>query len=722
MTASPMLAAEAHTSRSSGHDRVFWDRVALAVTARRSWLIALAVALLGGVVIGLAGANDDGTRSPDFLPPSSESARTDAAAKQFPGGDRTAAILVVTRSDGGMLTPADLAVVKEARNRMLTAVGTRDIPAPMLTSDDGRAAVAPVPLRADLSGFALNDAVKAVRNAAADGLPASLIAHVTGGPAFGADIANSFTGANVKLLVVTALVVAVLLIVTYRSPVLWLVPLAVIGVAEQVAAAVGTAVAGITGLTFDGSTSGITSVLVFGAGTNYALLLISRYREELRHNADHRHALRRAVRMAGPAIVASNATVVLALLTLILAVVPSTRSLGALAACGLVVAALFVLLMLPPLLALFGPRLFWPFVPRPGSADTVETGPWHRIAERVARRPRLIGGISVLVLAVLATGLLGTTIGLSQTEQFRVKADSVAGFDTLATHFPGGLADPTVVVADTSRTSAVQQAIDATSGVVSVTPTGQSATGRSSWSVVIDAAPASERAFEIVAALRDSVHTAGPDVLVGGSDAKALDVRDAATRDRLVVIPAILAVVLMVLYVLLRAVVAPLVLTAATVLSALAALGLGGWASIHVFGFPRLDSSTPLFALLFLIALGVDYTIFLVTRAREETAEHSTGEGMVRAVSATGGVITSAGIVLAAVFCVLGVLPLIVLTQVGIIVGLGILLDTFVVRTLVIPALFALIGPNIWWPSGTDDRAPQSPLGPAAAMAGRHRR
>ena len=211
-------------------------------------------------------------------------------------------------------------------------------------------------------------------------------------------------------------------------------------------------------------------------------------------------------------------------------------------------------------------------------------------------------------------------------------------------------------------------------------------------------------------------------MLVGGSDAKALDIRDAATRDRLVVIPAILAVVLMVLYVLLRAVVAPLVLTAATVLSALAALGLGGWASIHVFGFPGLDNSTPLFALLFLIALGVDYTIFLVTRAREETVQHGTRDGMVRAVSATGGVITSAGVVLAAVFCVLGVLPLIVLTQVGIIVGLGILLDTFVVRTLVIPALFALIGPKIWWPSGTDDRAPQSPHGPAAAIGGRHRR
>jgi len=722
MTASPMLAAGTETDHSSAHDGKFWDRIAVAVTAPGSWLIAVAVALLGGVVIGLVGANDAGTRSPDFLPPSSESARADTAAKQFPGGDRTVAILVVTRSDGGALTPADLAAVTQAQNRTLTTVGMRDTPAPMVTSEDGLAALAPVPLRADLSGFALNDAVKEVRNAAGDGLPASLIAHVTGGPAFGADIANSFSGANIKLLLVTALVVAVLLLVTYRSPVLWLVPLAVIGVAERVAAAVGTAVAGITGLTFDGSTSGITSVLVFGAGTNYALLLISRYREELRRNADHGKALRRAVRMAGPAILASNATVVLALLTLILAVVPSTRSLGALAACGLVVAALFVLFMLPPLLALFGPRLFWPFVPRPGSADTVETGLWHRIAERVAQRPGLIGGISVLVLALLATGLLGTTIGLSQTEQFRVKADSVAGFDELATHFPGGLADPTVVIADTTRTSAVQQAIDTTFGVVSATPIARSATGKSSWSVVFDAAPASGRAFQIVAALRDSVHTADPTVLVGGSDAKALDIRDAARRDRLVVIPAILAMVLMVLYVLLRAVVAPLVLTAATVLSALAALGLGGWASIHVFGFPGLDNSTPLFALLFLIALGVDYTIFLVTRAREETVQHGTRDGMVRAVAATGGVITSAGIVLAAVFCVLGVLPLIVLTQVGIIVGLGILLDTFVVRTLVIPALFALIGPRIWWPSGTDERAPQSPHGPAAAIGGRHRR
>ncbi|HEY7052096.1 MAG TPA: MMPL family transporter [Mycobacterium sp.] len=672
---------------------MLWTRLAASVTGRRSWLIALAVALLGGAVMGLAGANAAGTQSPESLPGTAESARADAV-----GGDRSAAILVVTRHDGQVLTAGDLAAVGQARDRMLHTTGTAVPPIPVMTSQDHKAAVATVPLSAGLSGFALSDAVEALRNAAADGLPAALSAHVTGGPAFGADIANSFTGANVTLLIVTALVVAILLIVTYRSPVLWLVPLAVIGFADRVATSVGTAVADATGLTFDGSTSGITSVLVFGAGTNYALLLISRYREELRRNADHRTALRDAVRAAGPAIVASNATVVLALLTLMLAVIPSTRSLGVLAACGLVVAALFVVLVLPPLLALFGKRLFWPFVPKPDSADTTETGPWHRVAAAVAHRPALIGGAAIVVLVALSTSLLSADIGLSQTDQFRVKADSVTGFDTLAKHFPGGLSDPTTVVADSGRDAAVAQAIHATPGVVSARTSGQ-AGGQTRWTVVIDAAPASEQAFETVTALRHSVHAADAGSLVGGPDARALDIRDAAARDRRLVIPAILVVVLVVMYVLLRAVLAPPVLVAATVLSALAALGLGNWASRHVFGFDALDNSTPLFAFLFLVALGVDYTIFLVTRAREETAGHGTRDGMVRAVSATGGVITSAGIVLAAVFCVLGVLPLIVLTQLGIIVGLGILLDTFVVRTLVIPALFALIGPAVWWPS-----------------------
>jgi RND superfamily putative drug exporter len=657
------------------------------MTGRFSWVLALAVVIVSGALMGLISGDDSSEQSPVPVPASAESARADAIRAQLPGGEQVPAIVVFSRHDGAALTPADLGAIKLQ---------------PVVVAEDGKAAVATVPLDAGLSGFALGDAVKSLRESARDGLPDDLAVEVTGGPAFGADIANSFSGANITLLAVTAFVVALLLIVTYRSPVLWLVPLAVIGFADRVAAVTGSAIAHAVGMTPDGSTSGITSVLVFGAGTNYALLLISRYREELGRTENHRDALRVAVRHAGPAILASNATVVLALLTLVLASSPSTRSLGVQAASGLVVAAVFVLLVLPPLLALFGRRLFWPFVPQVGAKSLTDSGVWHRVADAVARRPARVATVAVAGLVLLCLGLLATPVGLSQTEQFRVQAESVSGYDTLAAHFPSGLTNPTRVIAATDKAAEVEKAITSTPGVVSANPAGASQGGLSQWSVVLSAEPASDDAFRTVDGIRDSVHGVDPAALVGGPDAQARDASAAAARDRLVIIPAILAVVLIVLYVLLRSALAPLILVAVTVLSALAALGLGGWASVHIFGFPALDNTAPLFAFLFLVALGVDYTIFLVTRAREETPSHGTREGIVRAVSATGAVITSAGIVLAAVFCVLGVLPLIVLTQIGIIVGLGILLDTFVVRTVIIPALFTLIGPRIWWPALRD--------------------
>lgn len=694
--------------------------MAAAVTSRRSWLLGLGVLLLGIGFMVLIGENAAADQAPLSVPPSSDSAKAEAMARQFPGGGRAPLLLVVSRPDGAALDTSDAAAAQAARDRMLRLTEPAGAAPPMPVATDRKAAIAVVPVSADLSGLALDDRVAALRGAARDGLPQDLTAHVTGGPAFGADIANAFTDANVTLLAVTASVVALLLIATYRSPVLWLVPLVVIGFADRVASAVGTAVASLTGLSFDGATSGITSVLVFGAGTNYALLLISRYRQELSTHRDHRDALRRAVRTAGPAVAASNATVVLALLTLLLAATPSTRSLGALAACGLVVAPLSVLVVLPPLLALCGRRLFWPFIPRPDDGATIESGPWHRVAAWVARRPAPVAAVAIVALLTLATGLLGTRIGLSQTEQFRVRADSVSGYDVVAAHFPAGAVNPTLVVAPTASAPRIQQALGAAPGVASAVQSGQSATGLTKWSVVTDAPPSSDRAFATVAAVRDSTRSIDARAMVGGSDAQALDVRDAATRDRLVVIPAILGVILAVLFLLLRAALAPPILLAATILGALAALGLGGWSSIHVFGFPALDNTTPLFAFLFLAALGVDYTIFLVARAREEAAGRGARAGMVRAVSATGGVITSAGIVLAAVFCVLGVLPLIVLTQLGIIVGLGILLDTFIVRTLVIPAVFALVGDRVWWPTdpvGTDSPAahaiPEPPDGSA---------
>ena len=677
-----------------------WDRIGELVSSRRSWVLALIIAALGGTLLGLIPQSDTAQQSPVVLPPTAESVRATELIKQFPGGDAAPVLLVISRADGAALSPDDLAAAQQARDRMAGVTGVIAAPGPpIIPSTDGQAAVAPVALDPDLTGFALSDTVIGLRDAARDGLTDGLVANVTGGPAFGADIANSFAGANINLLAVTGAVVALLLIITYRSPVLWLVPLLVIAFADRIGAVTGAAVAEATGLGGDGSTTGITSVLVFGAGTNYALLLISRYREELRREPAHREALRTAVRFAGPAIVASNATVVLALLSLLLASSPTTRSLGVQAASGLVVAAIFILLVLPPLLALFGPKLFWPFIPRAGSAEITTTGAWHRVADWVSGHAGRVTVASILVLGILATGLIGIPVGLSLIDQFRVRADSVTGFKTLSAHFPGGLTDPTRVIAQTDRTDAVQAALAATPGIASITPAGVSDTGLSQWQVVLDATPASDAAFTTVAVLRDSVHEADPGALVGGSDATALDTKNTAVRDRWVVIPAILIVVLAVLYALLRAVLAPLVLVATTTLSTLAALGMGGWVSVHLLGFPALDNTTPLFAFLFLVALGVDYTIFLVTRAQEETPLYGTRGGIVRAVSATGAVITSAGIVLAAVFAVLGVLPLIALTQLGIIVGLGILLDTFVVRTVVIPALFTLIGPAIWWPA-----------------------
>ena len=658
------------------------------MSGRLSWLVALLVILASGAGMALLSGGDSASQSPVSVPAGAESARVDALRAQFPGGDQAPAIIVFSRTDGAPLGAADIAAAGPGAQ----------------VSEDGKAALSVAPLPADLSGFALDDAVQELRTSTAQRLPDGLQAEVTGGPAFGADIANSFAGANFTLLAVTAAVVAVLLIVTYRSPILWLVPLLVIAFADRVGSVVGTAVAAGLGLSPDGSTGGITSVLVFGAGTNYALLLISRYREELGARVDHREALRVAVRAAAPAILASNATVVLALLTLAFATAPSNRSLGVQAAAGLVVAAVFVLCVLPPFLGLFGRKLFWPFIPQVGAKSLTDNGVWHRIASWVAARPGWVSGGALAALAALCLGLVGTPVGLTQTEQFRVQAESVAGFETLSQHFPSGLTDPTLVIAPSSDAAAVTQAIGQTPGVVSARPTAESDTGLTQWSAVLQAEPASDAAFDTVDALRSSVHAASPDALVGGSDAKARDAAAAARHDRMVVIPAILAVVLVVLFVLLRSLLAPLILVSVTVLSALAALGLGGWASVHLFGFPALDNGTPLFAFLFLVALGVDYTIFLVTRAKEETPEYGNRQGIVRAVSATGAVITSAGIVLAAVFCVLGVLPLIVLTQIGIIVGLGIVLDTFVVRTVIIPALFTLIGPRIWWPALRPER------------------
>ncbi|WP_226913246.1 MMPL family transporter [Gephyromycinifex aptenodytis] len=752
-------ASTPHSSRNlQSSARGPWPSLARLVSRRGSAFLLLLALLLVGAVMAI-GSPEGGTASPDTLPANAESAQVDKALATFPDSGVVPAIAVFSRRDAQPLSPADLTAAAQSRERAMqvdrgvpasaepagpaspagaggptsqapapgapTAAPTAPAasapvgaPAPtgapgrpqddaapagppvLIPAPDAKAAIATIPLNSELSGFELTAVVDQIRAAAAADLPESLQVQVTGGPAFGADIANAFKGADFQLLASTALVVAVLLLITYRSPILWLLPLIVVALADRTAAVLTENLAAALGFPLDGSTGGITSVLVFGAGTNYALLLVSRYREELRRTPDHRLALARAVRGAGPAILASNVTVVLALLMLLFATLPNTRLLGFAGAVGLLVAVLFGLFVLPPALALAGRRLFWPFIPRDGDPEPAARGGWFTVATFVAARPLAVLLATIPILLLFASGLFGVRIGLDQIDQFRVKAEAVEGFETLRAHFPAGESTPTSVVAHTEAAPAVQEAITATSGVEHAAPTGVSEGGLTRWRVVLEAEPGTSEALASVQDLRASVRAVpGAEAIVGGSDAKDLDSRDASRADELLLFPLILGVVLLVLFVLLQALWAPLLLIVATTLSAVAAIGAGAWLSIHILGFPAIDTSTPLFAFLFLVALGVDYTIFLVTRAREETPAHGTKDGIVRAVALTGGVITSAGVVLAAVFAVLGVLPLITLTQLGIIVGLGILLDTFVVRTLVIPAIFTLVGRRVWWPS-----------------------
>ena len=710
-------------ARDSGWVGVLTGRVT-------AWVMLLVMLVAAGAVFAFA-SSGSASEAPNTLPDDAESALVSQIQSEFPDSGSVPAVLVVSRTDGGELGPQGIATAVGAGERMSEVVG---VPAQgPIPSEDGAAALILVPVDSEiLSGGEGNELVADMRAAVADGLDDGVSAQLTGGPAFAADTAAAFEGADFRLLAATALVVAVLLIITYRSPVLWLVPLIIIGIADRVASLVVAALGEAMGVTVDGSTSGIVSVLVFGAGTNYALLLVSRYREELRKNEDRRGALRAAYRGAVPAILASNITVVLALLTLLLATLPNYRSLGISAAVGLIIAVIFALVALPAALAVCGRGLFWPFIPRPatpaatgsagGSAaqgqheqhgkhelhtsttpagfdDEVPPGIWGRIASRVVRRPVTVLVSCVLLLVVLAFGLLGTRVGLSQTEQFRTASESAAGLETAAEHYPAGVTDPVTIVTRTGTEGQVLEAVQDVTGVVSAMPSGESGTGWSRVNVVLDAAPATERSEESVLGLRDAVDTVpGSEALVGGSVAKAVDTSEGNVHDFTLIAPLILLVVFVVLILVLRSLIAPLLVMAATVLSSVAALGLGTFVTTQILGFPGLDVSVPLYSFLFLVALGVDYSIFLTIRAREEAATHATREAMVRAVALTGGVITSAGIVLASVFVVLGVLPLIVLTQVGVIVALGVLLDTFVVRTLVVPALFTLVGDKVWWP------------------------
>ena len=566
---------------------------------------------------------------------------------------------------------------------------------PVVVAEDGTAAFAAIPVTSTSATDNI-DQVEELRRQLRDDAPDGLDVQVTGPAGIRADIGQVFDGANLRLLLSTAGVVALLLIITYRSPILWLVPLSVVGIADRLAAIVATNVLQVTGVAWDESTIGILSVLVFGAGTDYSLLLISRYRDELKKEGSRHLAMARAVSRTAEAVASSAVTVVLGLLTLLLSAIPTTRGLGLACAVGVVIAATFALVVLPAALVLFGRWVFWPKVPRVGDTVMVDSDSslWHRVGDAVARRPRTFVVGTVVALGVLASGTLSISTGLDPADQFLEKPEAISAAERLGESFPAGTSDPVQVVTR-DEPQQVLAAVEGVDGVSSarVTTTGD---GIARIDAVPDADPGSDQARAIVLDVRAAVADF-TDTHVGGGDAESLDAKDFAAKDRLI-LPLILLLVLGALLLLLRSIVAPLLLVATVVATYAASMGASWVLFRTVFDFAAMDTGVPLLAFLFLVALGVDYNIFLVTRAREEARRHGTREGMLRALTATGGVITSAGILLAAVFAVLGVLPLVVLAQLGAIIFVGVLLDTLVVRTVLVPALALTLGEKFWWP------------------------
>ncbi|MGJ3509059.1 MMPL family transporter [Enemella sp. A6] len=669
--------------------RQFSDRL----TSRRGAWVALAAALL--VMVALFGVFS-GASAPQRTgqaPVDAEATRVEEDLAKFPNADQQAVLVVASRADGAALSDTDLARLKDLIPVLNGQASNASEPT---VSADGKAAVLVTPITVGADNTETAEVIKALRAEVSANTPDGLVLQVTGGPAFGADVAAAFEGADFTLLLVTVVIVAVLLIITYRSPVLWLIPLIVVALADGLAGRVTAAAGSAWGFEFD---AGIVSVLVFGAGTNYALLLISRYREELQRTNDDRAALSTAWRKTVPAILASNFTVVLALFTLLFAAIPMTRGLGVPAAIGLLIALVAVLFVLPPALAVCGRKVFWPFIPRPGQ-ERKQGGAWRAVASRVSARPlvSLVAGLALL--AVMASGLLGTTVGLDQLEKFRVQSESATGLEKLSQHFPPGEAQPIWIITNSDAAEEVVSTANQIEGVVRAHPAGRTADGAlTKVMVTSEYSPGTDESLAQITTLREAVHPIeGADARVGGAVATELDARAGNDHDLWLIAPLVLAVCFIVLVLLLRSLVAPVLLLAVNLTSAIAAIGAGAWLSRTLLDQQALDLQVPILAFLFLVALGIDYTIFLVHRARSEAGWLGTRAGMVEAVAHTGSVITSAGIVLAAVFAALGVLPLVTLGQLGLIVGIGVLVDTLVVRTVIVPAIFSLVGERIWWP------------------------
>ncbi|MEU0335257.1 MMPL family transporter [Streptomyces sp. NPDC006193] len=675
----------------------------------------LAVWLAVGAFLGpFAGRLDEVSTNDQaaFLPRSAESTRVLAEQRAF-RQQETLPVIVVWTADGDGSVRGRRAAATAALASLAANPDVAGRPSPALPSEDGEALQGVVPLRPDL-GDRVPAALDRVR-AAVDRVPGTA-AHLAGPAAVEADLADAFAGIDGLLLGVALAAVLVILLLVYRSVLLpFLVILGAV-FALGLACAVVYALADRGAVRVDGQVQGILSILVIGAATDYALLLSARYREELTRNADRFTAVTAALRQSWGPVTASAATVALGLLALLLSDLTNNRALGPVGAIGVGCAVLSALTFLPSVLLLLGRAAYWPARPRPADGPDAARGVWRRVAGVVDRSPRTVWASSLVALlacAALAPAL--TSKGVPLSEIFLKDAPSVTAQDTLDRHFPGGSGNPAVVVADADRLPQVLAAARATEGVASASgvtasgrPGGQPlvAGGRVRIDVTLRSAADSDDAKDGIARLRTAVRAVpGADALVGGYTAQQYDSLRTAEHDRTQIVPVVLAVILVILAGLLRSLLLPVLLVATVALNFFATLGVSALVFRYVFGFTGTDPSVPLYAFVFLVALGVDYNIFLMSRVREESLRHGVREGVVRGLVSTGGVITAAGVVLAATFAALGVIPLAFLAQIAFIVAFGVLLDTLVVRSLLVPALVRDIGRPAWWP-GRPSRRP----------------
>lgn len=729
MTTHPPSPGQATEEPPPPAPSTFTHRYAKAVAGHRSkWAVLVLWVLLIAVGGSLATKLGDvqNNEAQTWLPKNAQSTKAVKIAEDyFQDKGRIGAVVVYARESG--LTAADLAKVDSDRSAFVAnKIAAGDVPS-VTVSGDKKAAFLSVPVKSDKAdNSVLGDGVKDLRKAAQKNAPDGLEVKIAGQAGNIADFIDVYSGMDGALLGATLGLVALFLLFTYRSPILWLIPLLSVGLASQVASAVVYLLAKHAGLTVNGQSAYVLTVLVLGVGTDYALLLIARYREELHRHEDRHEAMVYALRRCLPAITASAATVGIATICLVFGSMNSTRGLGPVVAIGVVVVYLAMASLLPAFLVILGRWAFWPFIPRfshefDHTSAEKEHGFWAKISGFVGRSPRPIWIGTVLVLAALAFGAMSLSTGQTQAEQFTKTVDSVSGQELMSKHFPAGSSAPADVYVKDAGTQSALAVLHNVPGVSLATPVAAK-NGYTHIEAVLKDAPDTQAARSTVDRMRTALDKGSGearDAVVGGQSAVALDTSDAQGKEEKVLIPLILAVVLIMLIILLRALVAPIVLLLSVVLSYTAAVGTAALL-FHAIGYPRIDRGLLLFGFLFLVALGVDYTIFLMTRAREEVGKRGHRGGVLTSLTVTGGVITSAGLVLAATFSVLAAIPTVASLQQGLLVAVGILLDTFIVRSLLIPALALEIGPRFWRPGHPerDEADIQVPLSPESARLG----